>query len=81
LYSGHPPFQLADPRDPHYKLIASNRADLFWKTHESRKVQGFYSDDFKDLITNMLQLLPNQRLSMADIIGHPWMQGEMATRE
>lgn len=29
----------------------------------------------------MLQLLPNQRLSMADIIGHPWMQGEMATRE
>jgi len=35
LYSGHPPFQLADPRsDSHYKLIASNRADLFWKTHE-----------------------------------------------
>ena len=81
LYSGHPPFQLADPRDAHYKLIASNRADLFWKTHESRKQAGFYSDDFKDLITNMLQLLPNQRLSMADIIGHPWMQGEMATRE
>lgn len=82
LYSGHPPFQLADPRsDSHYKLIASNRADLFWKTHEQRKPAGFYSDDFKDLITNMLQLLPNQRLSMADIIGHPWMQGEMATRE
>lgn len=79
LYSGHPPFSNADPKDPHYKLIASNRADLFWKTHQTRKPAGFYSEEFKDLITNMLQLLPNQRLSMADIIGHPWMQGKIAT--
>lgn len=79
LYSGHPPFSNADPKDSHYKLIASNRADLFWKTHQTRKPAGFYSEEFKDLITNMLQLLPNQRLSMADIIGHPWMQGHIAT--
>lgn len=81
LYSGHPPFATADPRDPHYKLIASNRADLFWKTHSNRKPAGFFSEEFKDLITNMLQLLPNQRLSMADIIGHPWMQGVMASQQ
>ena len=79
LYSGHPPFSCADPKDSHYKLLASNRADLFWKTHEQRKPSGFYSEEFKDLLTNMLQLLPNQRLSMADIIGHPWMQGPIAT--
>ena len=54
LYSGHPPFANADPKDSHYKLIASNRADLFWKTHEQRKAPGFYSEEFKDLITNML---------------------------
>lgn len=81
LYSGHPPFATADPRDPHYKLIASNRADLFWKTHSNRKPAGFFSEEFKDLITNMLQLLPNQRLSMADIIGHPWMQGVIASQQ
>jgi len=81
MYSGHPPFQAADPKDSYYKLIASNRADLFWKSHETRKQPGFYSDEFKDLITNMLQLLPNQRLSMADIVGHPWMQGPLATQE
>jgi len=54
LYSGHPPFATAHPEDPHYKLIATNRADLFWKTHSNKKPAGFFSDQFKDLITNML---------------------------
>jgi len=26
----------------------------------------------------MFQTMPNQRLSMADIIGHPWMLGKIA---
>lgn len=59
LYSGHPPFNNADSSDSHYKLIATNRADLFWKFHSSRKAEGFYSESFKDLITNMLQTTPN----------------------
>jgi len=29
----------------------------------------------------MLQLHPHQRLSMADLIGHPWMQGPIASAE
>lgn len=29
----------------------------------------------------MFQLIPSQRLSMADVVGHPWMKGEMATPE
>jgi len=29
----------------------------------------------------MLQVIPSQRLTMADIVGHPWMQGNMATEE
>jgi len=59
LYAGHPPFNHADRRDPHYKLLATNRADLFWKTHSNRKPKDFFSEEFKDLITNMLQLLPH----------------------
>ena len=54
LYSGHPPFRCAKINDPHYKLIADNRADLFWEYHSANKPPGFYSDSFKDLITNML---------------------------
>lgn len=81
-YSGHPPFNTAHPTDAHYKLISTNRADLFWKYHSNRKAQGFYSEEFKDLITSMLQTTANQRLSLADIVGHPWMMaGPAATPE
>jgi len=81
MYAGHPPFNQAHPADPHYKLIATNRADLFWKYHSNRKPAGFFTDEFKDLMTNMLQLMANQRLSMTDIVGHPWMSGTVATPE
>jgi serine/threonine protein kinase len=54
-------------------LLATNRADLFWKQHQNGKPAGFFSDEFKDLITNMLQLNVNARPSLADIVGHPWM--------
>lgn len=30
LYTRHPPFARADPSDTHYKLLATNRSDLFW---------------------------------------------------
>lgn len=81
MMTQHPPFQMAKAEDMYYKLLATNRADLFWKAHSSRKPADFFSDEFKDLITSMMQLHPHQRLCMADIIGHPWMQGEVATAE
>ena len=75
LYSGHPPFSMANEEDNYYKLLATNRSDLFWKAHSNpqRKPEGFYSEEFKDLITCMLQFHPHQRLCVADIIGHPWL--------
>ena len=81
MLTQHPPFQMANCDDMYYKLLATNRSDLFWKAHSNRKAAGFFSDEFKDLITCMLQLHPHQRLCMADVIGHPWMQGPMATGE
>lgn len=59
IHAGHPPFNSALQKDSHYKLLAMNRADLFWKTHERNKTPGFFSDNFKDLITNMLQVMPH----------------------
>lgn len=75
LYSGHPPFAMANEEDNYYKLLATNRSDLFWKAHSNpqRKPEGFYTDEFKDLLTCMLQFHPHQRLCIADIIGHPWL--------
>lgn len=81
MLTQHPPFSMANSDDMYYKLLATQRSDLFWKAHSNRKAAGFFSEEFKDLITCMLQVHPHQRLCMADIIGHPWMQGEMATAE
>ena len=81
MLTQHPPFAMANSDDMYYKLLATQRSDLFWKAHSQRKVAGFFTDEFKDLITCMLQLHPHQRLCMADIIGHPWMQGDVSTRE
>ena len=78
LITGHPPFNSAHPQDPHYKLLATNRADLFWKQHQNNKPKGFLSEEFMDLITNLLQFNPAARPSLADVVGHPWMQGQIA---
>ena len=32
-----------------------------------------------DLITSMLRFIPHQRSTLADLIGHPWMQGDHAS--
>ena len=55
--------------------------DLFWLAHEKTKPKGFYSDEFKELISCMFQEKPHMRLTMADFIGHAWMMGETATEE
>ena len=37
MIAGHPPFNAAIPKDYHYKTLAANKADLFWKTHAQIK--------------------------------------------
>ena len=59
-----------------------NRIDLFWKKHEKYHDQGFFSPQFKDLITHMLQVKPFLRPGMVDLIGHEWLtSGQIATQD
>ena len=83
MYTQHPPFSKGEPSDPFYRFIAGNRADLFWKAHSRNKLNGeaFFSDNFKNLITAMLQFDPSHRLSMAEVKAHPWYLGEVASIE
>ena len=48
--------------------------DQFWKDHEAGHTDepGYFSDELKDLISNMMRFQPATRISTADIIGHPW---------
>ena len=84
MFTQHPPFTKATPEDPFYKLLCANRADLFWKAHSKNKPNGeaFFSEEFKHLITMMLQLNPSHRLTMAQVKAHPWYTGtQIATVE
>ena len=58
------------------------QTDLFWKAHSKRKPgrDNFFPTEFKNLIEKMFQLNPNDRLSMSEILGHKWMQGETASQ-
>jgi len=78
LVAQHPPFNQAHEKDdPFYKMLAANRADLFWKTHCKNKPgkDKFFTDDFKDLIQSMLQFDASHRPSFSEILAHPWMKG------
>jgi len=74
-YTGFSPFSQATTTKGPFKYLVQGRADKFWK-HQSQYCK--FSDSFKDLITNMLQPVPHQRISMADLIGHPWINGPAA---
>ena len=66
MVAKHPPFGSATPKDPYYKCLAASRDDIFWKNHCKNKENGvsFFSDDFKDLFSKMVQLDPSKRLSI-----------------
>ena len=80
MVAAHPPFASAQPQDPFYKLLAQNKTDIFWQTHLKNKKHGF-SNDFKDLINRLLALNPLERMSMAQLTAHPWMQSKSATKK
>jgi len=83
LVSEHEPFVTAQKTDPFYKCIAAGRGDVFWTQHSKNKPNGmeFYSEEFKDLIWRMLQLDPVNRLSIAEVRAHPWMNGEIPSQD
>jgi len=75
MVASHPPFTTAEPKDPFYRCLGANREDIFWQIHSKSKPEGdkFFSDNFKDLVSKMLQLDPSQRPSITEILEHPWM--------
>ena len=83
LVAHQPPFTQAKVTDPYYKCIAGNRADIFWKTHSRNKPGGenFFSPEFQELVTCMLQVEPSHRPSMAEIMAHAWMKQPTPTAE
>ena len=75
MVAQHPPFSKAIPTDPFYQVLAAKREDVFWNSHCKNKPSklDFFTAEFKDMITKMLTLDPSKRLSIDDVLMHPWM--------
>ena len=43
------------------------------------KAKGFFSDQFKDLFIQMVQLDPTKRLTLEEVKKHPWMKEPVPT--
>ena len=61
-----------------YKFIALNYVEKFWATHE-KKVK--FSPELKDLLNSMLAFDPTHRLTIPEILAHPWMTGDLLMGE
>ena len=77
LYLGKMPFNKATPSDYLFDCFIKRDMINFWKIHEAHVANPSKSipDDFKDLISNMLAYQPYMRLSIADILSHPFFNG------
>ena len=66
---GNFPFDTSTYSDDKYKFIIKGRYNQFWEFFNHIKI----SDEFKDLINNLINLTPNKRLSTDEILKHPWL--------
>ena len=67
MKSGHPPFGMANKSDPYYKLFLK-KPKKFWKFHEKTLGKGFYSNDYKVLLTKMFSYNPKKRPTIDNIL-------------
>ena len=64
------PFERACFSDDKYRFIVKKNYSRFWEYYSSIEL----SDEFKDLINNLISLNPTQRLDIENILEHPWIK-------
>lgn len=79
------PFNDAVAQDKSFKLILKGENDKFWTRHSQRsdpKLPDFMpSEEVKDLITGMWNPDPEKRLTMEQVLDHPWMKAKSLSNE
>ena len=70
------PFQKADVFDPIYSNMINQEQHKFWEIHSSQN-EAEFSEEYKDLINQLLAYQPTHRLSISEIKQHPWYNGPM----
>lgn len=77
MLTARPPFRTAQKEDPYYKLLIGKRADLFWQAQAAADDDGrdIYSSEFKNLFEKMCAFNPKDRLTLEQVLAHPWFSG------
>ena len=84
MMTSNTPFKVADRRsDKLYQLITTKREFFFWRIHGRHLPEGeeYFSAEFRDLFERMMRYKPAERLTIAEILAHPWYQQEASTGE
>ena len=74
----NPPFLRASMSDPYYSLLVNNE-ESYWEFCGRKKVQGHFTEDFKDLIRGMLNFEPARRFTIEDIKRSRWFNGPVTS--
>lgn len=71
LYAGYPAYGKATANDGWYKMLIDRNFDAFWQCHDRQKrsIPGYFSTDFKKLVTAMIHPDPAQRPTVNQILG------------
>eukprot|EP01006_Ploeotia_vitrea_P037732 TRINITY_DN66165_c0_g1_i1.p1 TRINITY_DN66165_c0_g1~~TRINITY_DN66165_c0_g1_i1.p1 ORF type:complete len:123 (+),score=1.71 TRINITY_DN66165_c0_g1_i1:587-955(+) len=71
--------EYASTSDPMFKHFYSGNTEEFWKLSELQnifkfldKFEDFRKEEFIDLLNKMLNVDPEQRISIKEVINHPW---------
>jgi serine/threonine protein kinase len=67
---GRFPFNASSFSDKKYRLIMTKKYDLFWANFENYNL----SSEFKNLINRLISYEPKERLSIDEILEHPWIK-------
>lgn len=75
MRTGSYPFFETTNKNSQYNKIIRGEYDAFWAAHEKQKKlpEGYFSKEFKELLNFLFCHEPVVRMTMADIISHPWM--------
>lgn len=85
MYLGHYPFVLADDtEDDQFINLQKENTDEFWREDHARYPyynQNLVTDAFKHLFENGVRKDPANRLSLQQVLTHPWMIRRRASHE
>ena len=76
------PFSRATSSDSLFSLLISKQYAKFWAFHTHRKTSNFNpSPEFRDMFQKLVDPNPATRITIPEIMTHPWFNSEPATRE